>query len=42
MKAQGAPESIMLSKPFAQAQLITSLATLMNAAHVAGGSDPSP
>jgi CheY-like chemotaxis protein len=39
-KAQGVPESIMLSKPFAQAQLITALATLMNAAHVAGGNDP--
>jgi CheY-like chemotaxis protein len=38
-KAQGVPESIMLSKPFAQAQLITALATLMNAAHVAGGND---
>lgn len=30
--SQGVPNSVMLTKPFAQAQLITALSTLMNAA----------
>jgi len=30
---QGVPDSIMLQKPFAPAQLITAIATLLNAAH---------
>ena len=36
--AQGVPNSIMLTKPFAPAQLITAISTLMNEAPIPGDS----
>jgi len=36
--AQGVPKSILLSKPFAPAQLITAISTLMNEAPILGDS----
>jgi DNA-binding response OmpR family regulator len=38
-KANGVPGSIMLQKPFAIAQLITALSTLLNAAPIRDGGD---
>lgn len=35
--ARGVPNSLMLSKPFAPAQLVTGLATLLNQADLAAG-----
>jgi CheY-like chemotaxis protein len=36
-RAQGVPESVMLQKPYADAQLITALSTLLNAAQMSAG-----
>ena len=40
--ADGVPESLVLQKPFADAQLVTSISTLMNAASLTIAKSPPP